>query len=137
MKKLLALILTLLCVLFLLAGCSLKESTYQPTEVENVSISISNVSSTGATVIIKDTNAESYCYGEWYAIEKEKDGTWYEIKTVIDDYGFNELGYLTNDEGIVDFNIDWEWLYGKLPKGKYRLLKQVNNQYIAVVFEIS
>lgn len=32
------------------------------------------------------------------------------------------------------FVIDWECLYGKLPLGSYRILKQVNNQYIAIEF---
>ena len=33
-----------------------KESAYNPTEVENISVSISDISLTGATIIIKDTN---------------------------------------------------------------------------------
>ena len=70
-------------------------------------------------------------------IEKQKDGNWYDVKTVIKDYGFNEIGYLPNNKGEVEFNVDWEWLYGKLPLGKYRLLKQVNSEYISVEFDIA
>ena len=76
-------------------------------------------------------------YGEWYKIEKQKDGNWYDVKTVIKDYGFNEIGYLPNESSEVEFNVDWEWLYGKLPTGKYRLLKQVNSEYISVEFDIA
>ena len=136
MKKLTAVVLALLCVAVLLVSCS-KESIYQPTEVENVSISIADVSSTGATVTIKDTNKEPYVYGEWYKIEKYDDGKWIDIKTVISDYGFIEIGYLTNKDGEVEFVIDWEWLYGELPSDRYRILKQVNQEYISVEFDIA
>lgn len=135
MKKSIALILALVCTV-LFVGCA-KESTYLATDVENVKISITDVSSTGATVKIKDTNNEPHVYGEWYKIEKQKDGNWYDVKTVISDYGFNEIGYLPNESGEVEFNVDWEWLYGKLPLGKYRLLKQVNSEYISVEFDIA
>ena len=40
-----------------------KESTYNVTDIENVSISISNISLRGATIIIKDTNKKPYTYG--------------------------------------------------------------------------
>ena len=133
MKKFFAVVLTIFCVVILFTGCS-KESAYKPTEVENVSISISNVSSTGATVMIKDINKEPFVYGEWYKIEKEKDGEWYDVKTVISSYAFNDLGYLTDNTGEVKFTIDWEWLYGKLPSGNYRLLKEVASQYISIEF---
>jgi len=113
-----------------------KESMYIETEVENVSINISNVSKTGATITIKDTNNEPYTYGEWYKIEKEIDDKWYEIKTIIDNYGFNSIGYLPDENNLVKFIINWEWLYGRLSKGKYRILKEVDNKYISVTFNI-
>lgn len=113
------------------------KSLYKVTEVENVSISISDVSMTGATIIIKDTNKEPYVYGEWYKIEKENNGKWYELKTIVDNYGFNEIGYVVDKNNEVKFVINWEWLYGKLSFGDYRILKQVNNRYIYIEFSIT
>ena len=100
MKKLLMLVLVSACIVGLLVGCT-KGSNYKPVQVENVSISIEDVSSTGGIVIIKDTNEEPYTYGEWYKIEKNSNGKWIEVDTVISDYGFNEIGYLTNEDGEV------------------------------------
>ena len=114
-----------------------KESTYIETNIENVSISISDISLTGATIIIKDTNKTPYTYGQWYKIEKEINGKWYEVKTVIKDYGFNEIGYLPDENNEVKFVINWEWLYGELPLGSYRILKQVNDKYISIQFGIA
>ncbi len=135
MGKMLSFILALICAMVTFVGCS-KESPYQSTEVENVSISISDISSTGATVIIQDLNEHPYVYGEWYKVEKEKNGEWYEVETVIENYGFNSFGYLAGENGEVKFTIDWEWLYGELPSGKYRILKEVDQQYISVTFDI-
>jgi len=137
-KKWLATVFAFVCMLCLV-GCS-KETAYQPTDVANVSIRIFNVSPTGAAVTIRDTNDPPYVYGEWYRIEKESDGKWCEVKTVIEDYGFEDIGYLLAEDSKtkeLNFNIDWEWLYGELPAGRYRLLKQVDQQYISVEFEIA
>lgn len=114
-----------------------KESTYKTTELENVSISISNISLTGATITIKDTNEKPYTYGEWYKLEKEVNGKWYEVKTIVDDYGFNLIAYLPDKNNEINFEIDWEWLYGELSLGSYRILKKAGNQYISVEFGIA
>ena len=137
MKKLIAILLSLVCI-FCLIGCS-QETTYQSTEIPNVSIRILNVSPSGATIIIKDTNDKPFEYGEWYKIEKESNGKWYEVETIIDDYGFEDIGYLIEENSKnkeITLNVDWKWLYGELPTGQYRLLKQVDNKYISVEFDI-
>ena len=135
MKKIVTPVLVLLCAAALLAGCAMP-SPYRPTEVKNVSIRICDVSPTGATLVIQDTNDTPYIYGEWYQVEQERNGDWYALDTVIDNYGFAALGYTPNGKGEIEFEIDWEWLYGKLPAGQYRLLKQVDRQYISVTFTL-
>lgn len=114
-----------------------KESTYKPTDVENVSISISDISLTSATITIKDTNKKPYTQGEWYKIEKQVNDKWYEVETIIDNYGFNSIGYLPDKNNEVKFVMDWKWLYGELPLGSYRILKEVGNQHISVEFNIA
>ena len=135
MKKILSIILVTITAILLIA-CSAKESNYQPTELENVSIAISNVSSTGATLIIKDTNESYFTYGEWYVIEKEKDGTWYEVKTKVEDLCFDSIGYIPNEEKEIEFQINWEYTYGKLPSGHYRILKTADSHIISVEFDL-
>ena len=133
MKKLTAIVWILMV---LLCGCA-KASVYQPDGVPNVSMSLSNVTPTGGTVVIQDDNREPFVYGEWFVIEQEKGGAWYEVKTKITDYGFNEIGWLTDERGGLTMTVDWEWLYGKLPAGHYRILKQAGPQVISAEFEIT
>ena len=130
MKKLTAIILIFVA---LLAGCA-RESAYQPTGVEHVTMTVSDVTATGAVVTIQDNNPETFVYGEWFVIEQEKDGVWYEMKTKITDYGFNEIGWLTDESGVLTMTVDWEWLYGKLPEGHYRILKQAGTEVIGAEF---
>ena len=132
MKKLTVFILIMLA---LLCGCA-QESAYQPTGAENVTMALSDVTPTGAVVTIQDCNPEPFVYGEWYVIEQEKDGLWYEVKTKINDYGFNEIGWLTDDNGQLTMDVNWEWLYGKLPAGHYRILKQAGTEIIGAEFTV-
>ena len=114
-----------------------KESDYVSSNIDNVSTNIYDISLSGATIVIKDTNKKPYVYGSWYKIEKEVDGKWYEVPTIIEDYGFDEMAYLVDKNNEVKFVMNWEWLYGKLPSGSYRILKQVNDKYIAIPFNIA
>ena len=132
MKKVVVFVL----VLFLLiTGCSNSKET-KLSNIKNVSINISNVSPSGATVVIKDTNKKHYKYEEWYKVETKISNKWVKVNPVIKEYGFNLVEYNVNENNEVEFKIDWEWLYGKLEPGNYRLLKRVNNKYIGVEFSI-
>lgn len=116
------------------------ESNYKPTEIENVSANIYDISLTGATIVVKDTNKKQNTYTDWYVIEKEENGKWYQLDTIIEDYGFNEMAYLPNENSEVKFVIDWEWLYGELPLGSYRILKKLNDgsaKIISIEFNIA
>ena len=132
MKKLTAILLIFAA---LLAGCA-READCQPTGAENVTMAVSSVTSAGATVIIQDSNPEPFVYGEWYQIQRQKDGVWYEVKTKISNYGFNEIGWLTDEHGGLTMDVEWEWLYGELPAGHYRILKQVGTQIIGAEFTV-
>ena len=126
-------------MLLVCTACSTtaEESTYQVVEIENVSISISDVSPSGACVTIRDTNENSYVYGQWYKVEAEHDGKWYDIKPLSEHYGFTEEGWIVGESDELNFNANWSRLYGQLPAGRYRLLKEVKQQYIAVEFDIA
>ena len=132
MKKLTAIFLVLMV---LLTGCA-RESDYRSIGAENVTMTVSGVTPGGATVTIQDSNKDPFVYGSWFQIEREKDGVWYEVRTKITDYGFDEMGWLTDEQGGLTMTVDWEWLYGELPAGHYRILKQAGTQVIGAEFSI-
>ena len=136
MKKFIVFLLTL----FILTGCGGQSDqptqTQQQLQVENVTFQIFDISPTGATLVITDTNAEPYLYGEWYKIQRLTDGQWMDVPHVIDNAAFNAMGYIPDANGEVKFTINWEWFYGKLPSGEYRLWKQVGAKECYIEFSI-
>ena len=132
--------IVLLCILALVIKSHfdvIEVNVYATSEVENVSTTISDISLTGATITIKDTNQNKYTYEEWYIIQKEVEEKWYDIPTKVKDYGFNSKGYEVDENNEVKFVINWEWLYGELPLGSYRIIKKSHDKYISIPFSIA
>ena len=65
-------------------------------------------------------------YGDDFIIEKNIKGEWKEAPIVIaGNYGFNAIAYPITKDEVTNFVIDWEWLYGELEPGEYRIGKEV------------
>lgn len=62
-------------------------------------------------------------FGDEYHLCRLEGETWEDVPTVISNYGFNSMAYWVYEEKDTEFEIDWEWLYGELPPGTYRLVK--------------
>jgi len=102
-----------------------------------ITIKEDTLTNDGVTVIITDLTGYDNTYGEWFRIDKKENGNWKELKPIIDNYAFNLVGYYVNSDNKLELEHDWKWLYGSLSKGKYRIVKEVNNKYIAAEFEIN
>lgn len=85
-----------------------EEEQNEKEKLANITTEISDISPTGATIIITDTNEEPYIYTEWYKIEKKEDEKWIELETQIKDYGFDTIGVSVDENNKVKFVIDWE-----------------------------
>lgn len=108
-------------------------------EVEGVSMVIKDGTLTrrGATIIITDTSGADYTYGEEYRIDKYKDGEWVELEVIVEgNYAWNSIGYYVDENNILELDVKWEWLYGRLDDGYYRIVKSVNNKEFSVEFRI-
>lgn len=130
MKKIIALLLSLLT----LTACT------RIVEVEDVKVaedewgltlSAENVTPSGMTIVFNQMNGKQtgeLQTGEWYALYKEEDGEWKEVLYAIEDgvnVGWHSIAYLIPKGGSYKMEINWEWLYGKLEPGKYRINKEV------------
>ena len=85
-----------------------------------------NVTDTGLTIRFEcaDVNEGELQTGAWYEIEKYENGEWYKINAIAE-VNWNEVAYLIKENGETEFAVDWEWLYGKLYPGRYRINKEV------------
>lgn len=98
-------------------------------EAEGVSMVIKRGTLTrrGATVVITDVSGKDNIYGEEYRIDKKVDGEWKELDVVVEgNYAWNSIGYSVDEDNTLELKINWEWLYGKLEGGEYRIVKDTS-----------
>lgn len=86
-------------------------------------------------------------YSEDFVLETKIDGKWYQVPLTIDgNYGFHDIGYILPPGEENELKVEWEWLYGELRPGEYRIIKRVLNSkeeggqpetyYLAAEFEV-
>lgn len=125
-----------------LTGTPIPSNTNSEIEGVSMSIEYGSVTSKGLTVVIRDENGSPYTYGEWYELMVFDGEAWEEAPIVIEgDYGFNDIGLFPKEDGTLTLNINWEWLYGNLESGKYKIVKALyfpeGYKYFSAEFEIS
>lgn len=95
-----------------------------------VSMWAEDVKPTGATIVFEqfEGNAEGELQtGEWLELEvMNEDNEWEKVATnPLIDYAFNSVAYMIKKNDRTEMEASWEWLYGKLPAGYYRIAKKV------------
>ena len=121
----------LLCVVMVLeiTGCSSSEKVdekFEPTEIDGISMAIKEgtLTNKGATIIIKDTNEKGkYVYGTEFRIDKKENGNWVKPKETDNNCAFTTMAYYVDDDGLLEFDQNWECKHNQLEKGTYRLVK--------------
>ncbi len=97
-----------------------------------VSMWAEDVTATGLTLICEQFggNADGQLQtGEWYTLEAmNEENEWVDVPTnPLIDYAWNSVAYNIKANEQSAFEIDWQWLYGKLPAGQYRIGKEIMN----------
>ena len=93
---------------------------------KNVTLSLKEgtLTNKGVTLILKNNSKINYSYGEPYYIEQEKEGKWRKLET-IHDMVFNMPAWELETGKSVELSIDWEYGYGQLESGNYRIVKEI------------
>ena len=143
MKKLIALVLTLVCVLSIV-GCSSKtDAGTAQTPIENnyndetpnkwgVALKVDNVTANGLTIVCNHSGGENVAElntGSYYVIQKLEKTGWVDVEYLPQEYelAWTEEAWIIQKEGTTQWDVNWEWLYGKLPTGEYRIGKEIMN----------
>ncbi|WP_431804550.1 immunoglobulin-like domain-containing protein [Halobacillus andaensis] len=91
-----------------------------------MSVKEGTVSSTGLTVILENNSEKQCTYGEHFLLEKKMEGRWYQVPIALDgNYGFEDIGYDLDSSDSREWTVDWDWLYGGLEPGEYRIVKDI------------
>lgn len=138
MKKLLIIVLCIISSISIIA-CSKKEevpkvdldpSTHsEVNEYKDAVLIAKEESITNKEITLNLTNKSeinNLLYGEHFMLERKIEDKWYEVPIILkEDYAFKEIGYELKPGESGELIIDWEWLYGSLEPGDYRILKDV------------
>lgn len=121
--------LTVLTLSLALIGCSQTVSCPAAPDL-GVTLTAKDVNSAGMTLVFTQSGGEA-CgelnTGDWYQIEVSTDGDWVPVEYAIedDDVAWNSLAWIIPMENTVEWDVNWEWLYGELPAGQYRIAKEI------------
>lgn len=123
MKKII--ILAILCLT--LTGCqgTPKQEVdipFNPNYTLTIELDGESITNTGLSFTVSEDMENPNTYGEWYEIEKFVDNVWLKVST-INTCEFNDVGLQVDDDKSIVFNINWEYCYGALKSGEYRIVK--------------
>ena len=105
--------------------------------IKGVSISVKEytLAHTDTVIIIKNETDSDIETGTAFSIDKEVNGKWMKLKTKHDTF-WNLVSIIIPSNSSRELECNWEDIYGKLEKGTYRLVKEINSKRIAVEFEL-
>lgn len=111
---------------------ALFEVTADSLEMPNrhgVTMTAASVTPTGLTLTINRSEASDWeiITGQAYTIETLSGMTWVPYERtdgLMIDFAWEDIAYVVQADAPLTMAVDWEWLYGSLPAGDYRLCKE-------------
>ncbi len=95
-----------------------------------ITLTAENITPTNATLKCTQSGGEptgELQTGSWYILESwTLENGWNEMPYAIEgEIGWTAEAWMIPFEDTCEWEIDWEWLYGVLPAGKYRIGKEI------------
>ena len=97
-----------------------------------VALSADNVTAKGLTIVCHQTggeNAAELHTGTYYVLQKLDNKTWVDAEYLPQEYdvAWTQEALMIEKESTTIWDVNWEWLYGELPAGEYRIGKEITN----------
>lgn len=111
-----------------------KESTefIENSEIDawGINLSADNITPTGLTLICNQSGGQptgDLDTGSPYWLETKTDDQWVTVETLNLKYeiAWTTEAWIIHKNGSTEWNVNWEWLYGELPAGSYRIGKGI------------
>ena len=136
MKKT-TLLLFYLCILSTLVCCKSSAisadyeiSQYTVNNFEGATMDIvqGTVTPSGLTVEFTSNNKNECIFGDFYCIEIFIGDKWYQVPyNTKSEVAWHSIGYFIENGETKQRIENWEWLYGKLGSGHYRIIKDISD----------
>ena len=141
MKKVLAWALVLLCLL----GCTAETAEPAVDLPENghtgdadwgLTLSVEDVTPTGLTLVMTQkggTPPKELIYGLPFWLEVWEDDRWQDVPQVPEasEYAWTDLAYYLPLGDSTRETLNWDWLYGELPPGTYRVCRDFSDDQVS------
>lgn len=105
----------------------------------SITLRVENVTSEGIKVTVEtnfsDPDHEVH-YGSEYSIQRRNGSQWEELPYIHDNIGWTDIAYILGANTTADWEINWSYMYGALPAGKYRYVKEFNDVVYYAEFDI-
>ena len=116
----------------ILTGCNKdnlnlgEKSNYDITEDQVIiNIDKESITNTGIKITLVNKTENEYEYGSGFTIEYFKNNNWY-LVTPKKETDYNMMSYSLEPNAEKVFEYNWKEIYGELPKGKYRVIKELD-----------
>lgn len=135
MKRVTLIALMCVCVVLGMTGCGKQKNEFDIGNKSDIKISQNDVIMTikegtltnkSATLILTNNSDKNFQYGTPYEIEIKKDGEWHKINVELN---FTMPAFQLSAKENKEIEINWENGYGKLEKGTYRIIKEIDYEY--------
>ncbi len=133
MKK----IFVVFCMLLLTAAMTACSAGEQDVSLGNadgndwgLTFGAKNVSSTGMILEVSQhggENVNELTTGAPFSLEQRDGDSWEPVPFLSSEGDWTMEAWVVTLEGITEWNVNWEWLYGKLKPGDYRMVKEFVN----------
>lgn len=99
-------------------------------EQTDVAMEVQQVSPSGGTLAIHNAGEKTIGYGTRYIIEKNVGGIWYSVNIQEPEdenavFSWLDILYRLESGKETTLELQWDYLYGFLPEGHYRLVKNI------------
>lgn len=85
-----------------------------------------SITPAGLTLVFENAMEAEHIYGSFYCVERKDGDQWFALPYVIkQNVGWDEMARILPAKGSSEETIDWEWLYGSLNQGEYRIVKEL------------
>lgn len=97
-----------------------------------ITLSADNVTPKGLTIVCFQSGGENVAQlqtGSYYVLQKLENENWVDVEYLPQEYpvGWTTEAWEIQKESTTFWEVDWEWLYGELPAGEYRIGKEIMN----------
>ena len=96
-----------------------------PPDDWGLTLSVKDVTSKGATLVFSQSGGNAVgelMTGSYYRLEYEDEEMAFAVEG---DIAWTSEAYMIPKDGELEMQVNWEWLYGTLEPGTYRIVKQV------------